>query len=274
MSELDHSPDDPGNDASGDSRRVILILAAGAALLLVGVIGWWVLAPAPTKPEEPPRAERPAPTRTEPAPPAPRVEEPPVEAPRESRARPKPAPKPAAPAEPAPVVPAAPARELTIDTDVPGALVFLDRKYLGNAPVKTTDVTAGSHQVNVSAEGYDGVARTIDVADSGPTSVTIALKEVRLNEVVEVVHKHGMGSCQGKLTADLNGFRYTPTKGDDGFTIPLNAVDGFDIDYMKKNLRLKRKGGKTWNFESTTGSADPLFIFHRDVEKARAKLAK
>ena len=39
--------------------------------------------------------------------------------------------------------------------------------------------------------------------------------------------------------------------------MPLDAVEGFEIDYLKKNLRLKRKGGKNWNFESPTGSADP-----------------
>jgi hypothetical protein len=157
---------------------------------------------------------------------------------------------------------------------VPGALVFLDRRFLGNAPVTLTDVTAGAHQVNVSAEGYDGVARTIDVAGSGPTKVAISLKEVRLDEAVDVVHKHAMGSCQGRLSASLDGFRFTPARGDDGFTMPLDAVESFEIDYMKKNLRLKRRGGRTWNFESPGGSADPLFVFHREVEKARAKLAR
>lgn len=274
MSELDHSPEEPSSESSGDSRRPLIIVGAAVVLLVAGAIGWWLMRPAPVAPGEPRQAERPAPRPEAPAPPAPAPETPPAEAPRETRVRPRPAPKPVTPVEPAPEAPPAPARELTIDTDVPGALVFLDRKYLGNAPVKTSDVTAGSHQVNVSAEGYDGVAQTIQVAEEGATSVTISLKEVRLNEVVEVVHKHAMGSCQGKLTATLNGFRYTPTKGNDGFSMSLAAVESFEIDYMKKNLRLKQKGGKTYNFESPTGSADPLFVFHRDVEKARLKLAK
>ena len=50
-------------------------------------------------------------------------------------------------------------------------------------------------------------------------------------------------------------------------------VDIFVVDYLKKNLRVKKRGGRTWNFEDPKGQADPLFVFHRDVEKARARLA-
>jgi hypothetical protein len=261
------------DESTGEGRRLYLIAGAAGVVLLLVLLAWWALRPAPVRPEAPPRAERPAAPSPSTPEATPRAEPPAAEPSREARPRARAAPKPA-PEAPEPVAPAAPARELTIETDVPGALVFLDRRFLGNAPVTTSDVTGGTHQVNVSAEGFDGVARTIDVAESGPTSVTILLKEVRLNESVDVVHKHGMGSCQGRLHADLSGFRFAPTKGDDGFTLPLSAVEGFEIDYLKKNLRLKRKGGRTWNFESPTGSADPLFIFHRDVEKARAKLAR
>jgi hypothetical protein len=168
--------------------------------------------------------------------------------------------------------PAAPLRQLLVETDVEGALVFLDRKYLGTAPLATNEVPAGSHQLNVSAEGYDGVARTIDIAEAGPTSVTIRLREVRLNESVVVVHKHGLGSCEGTLAADLSGFTFEPARGNDGFTLAMDAIASFEIDYLKKNLRLRQKGGRTWNFESPTGSADPLFVFHRDVEKVRQRL--
>jgi hypothetical protein len=166
-----------------------------------------------------------------------------------------------------------PLRALTIETDVPGALVFLDRTFVGNAPVTINEFTPGTHQINVSAQGYDGVAQTVDLPESGEKRVTISLKEVRLSESVEVVHKHRFGSCQGQLTADLSGFRFTPRQGKDGFTLPLSAVETFEVDYLNQNLRIKQRGGSTWNFESPTGSADPLFVFHRDVERARAKLA-
>ena len=36
---------------------------------------------------------------------------------------------------------------------------------------------------------------------------------------------------------------------------------------------MKQKGGKTWNFTDKNDNADVLFVFHRDVEAARKKLA-
>ena len=38
-------------------------------------------------------------------------------------------------------------------------------------------------------------------------------------------------------------------------------------------LRLKLKSGKSFNFTTKAVNADPLVVFHRDVEKARKKLA-
>lgn len=260
-----------GSDPQG---RTKLILALAAALVVVGaVVLWW--ASGREEPAAPTRAERTRPAPAAPAP-APKAAETPAPEPEPAAPRaagPRRRERAPAPEEPAPeATPPAPGPELRVETDVPGALVFLDRKFLGNAPVSTREVTAGPHQLNVSAEGYEGIARTIEVKEGEPTEVVVRLKEVRLDASVEVVHKHGVGSCSGRLTADLAGFRYVPAKGDDGFVLPFEAVEAFEIDYLKKNLRLKRKGGRTWNFESPTGSADPLFVFHRDVEKARAKL--
>ena len=87
-----------------------------------------------------------------------------------------------------------------------------------------------------------------------------------------MVHKHGMGSCEGTLTASLDGLRYeTPNKGD-AFSLPYAQVETFTVDYLEKNLRVKQSGGKTWNFTNKADNADPLFVFHRDVEAARKKL--
>jgi hypothetical protein len=264
------SMDEPGSGASG---RTKLMAALAAAVVVASAAAlWWASGREASPPAT--RVERAAPPPPAPAP-APRAAE--MSAPRPEPAAPRaPAPRrrDRAPApEPAPEAPApAPGPELRVETDVAGALVFLDRKFLGNAPVSTRDVTPGPHQLNVSAEGYEGIARTIEVKEAEPTEVVVRLKEVRLDASVDVVHKHAVGSCAGRLTADLSGFRFVPSRGDDGFVLPFEAVEAFEIDYLKKNLRLKRKGGRTWNFESPTGSADPLFVFHRDVEKARAKL--
>ena len=90
---------------------------------------------------------------------------------------------------------------------------------------------------------------------------------------MQVVHKHRLGSCEGRLAADVTGLRYTPTSGDDAFHAPLNGVQKLAVDYEEKRLRLKLKSGKSFNFTTRAVNADPLVVFHRDVEKARKKLA-
>ena len=63
------------------------------------------------------------------------------------------------------------------------------------------------------------------------------------------------------------------TSSTDAFTIRFDELDGFTVDYLKKDLRVKKRGGRTWNFDDPQGQADNLFVFHRDVEKARTRLA-
>jgi hypothetical protein len=178
------------------------------------------------------------------------------------------------PAAPDPVVEAPPeAGTLHIDADVPGAQVFIDRQFIGATPVTANNVKPGSHQVNISAEGYDGIAQTIDV-EPGPRDLRFRFKEVRLAARIDVVHKHRMGSCKGTLTATPQGMKYDTSDKDDAFTAALLDLDTFQVDYLEKNLRVKTKKGKQFNFTDPDGNADRLFVFHRDVEKARDRLKK
>lgn len=162
---------------------------------------------------------------------------------------------------------------LSVDADVPGAQVFVDRVFLGKTPLTTTDVKAGSHRLNVSAEGYDGIAQTIDVKP-GMQRVTVKLREVRLDVRLDVVHKHRMGSCRGTLIATPRGITYETTDRDDAFQVALADMDEFQIDYLEKNLRIRVKRGKRYDFTDPEGNADRLFVFHRDVSQARERLAK
>ena len=212
--------------------------------------------------------------------------------PREAPARPRPSPprEPAASRETAPsattrtaparepvepaataATPSRPAGALRVRSDVPGASVFLDRKFLGNTPLEVDGLAAGSHRLNVSVDGYEGHAQAVEIGDA-PAEVEVRFKDVRLDARVPVIHKHGMGSCTGHLIADTSGLRYETSNAGDAFTMPFADLDAFTVDYLKKSLRVKRRGGKTWNFEDPNGQPDPLFVFHRDVEKARARL--
>jgi hypothetical protein len=161
------------------------------------------------------------------------------------------------------------ATTLRVDADVPGANVFLDRKFLGTTPVETRDFEPGPHRLNVSAEGYEMYGESVELT-AGPNEVVVKFKEVRLDERVDVVHKHGVGSCRGRLVATTAGLRFEAEKAGDSFEAPLPSLEPLHIDYLNRNLRVKQKGGKTWNF--TADSADALLVFQKAVEKAREKL--
>lgn len=183
-----------------------------------------------------------------------------------------PAPKPAPEPEPAATAPAA-VGLLSIDSDVAGAQVFIDRQFVGVAPVKGHEVTPGLHKVNVSAQGFEGVAETIEVAP-GPRDLMIKLREVRLEAEIEVVHKHRFGSCEGRLVATPQGLRYVTSDQSDRFEVALSDFETLEVDYLKKNLKIKVRKGRTFDFTDAEGNADHLFVFHRDVVKARERLLK
>jgi hypothetical protein len=185
-----------------------------------------------------------------------------------------------APAEPAKPITAPAASEptstpatatLRIDSDVPGASVFIDRVYLGTTPLTAPNVTPGSHRLNASATGYEGIAENIDVV-AGPRDVMLRFKEIRLDVRVDVTHKHGVGSCTGTLSASPQGVKYVTSNENDAFAASLADVASLDLDFLAKNLRLKLKSGKTYNFTETGGGADQLYAFHRDVDKVIKKL--
>ena len=261
---------DTPESSSSPRRRMIAIF--GIALLVVAVaVSVWIL----SQPVGPPAgAVRQAPVAEQPRPVQPPVAEPAPEpatpgaaaaAPRRARPKPKPAPDPAEP-PPAPTT-----GTLTVESDVAGAMVFLDREFKGAAPVVIEGVAPGSHRLNLSAEGYEGFSDSVDIV-AGPNSVAVRFKEVKLDETIKVVHKHTVGSCEGRLRADPQGLRYETSNKNDAFTLKFAEVEAFEVDYLKKNLRIKQRGGRTYNF--TGESADTLFVFHKSVQKARERLAK
>ena len=173
---------------------------------------------------------------------------------------------PAAPAEP-------PGGLLHIDSDVAGAQVFIDRQYVGVTPLTAPNVSPGTHQLNVSAPGYSGIAQSVDV-EPGPRDLLFRFKEVRLNASIDVVHKHRLGSCSGRLIATPQGLRYETAEKDDAFSAPLSSLERFDVDYLARTLHVRPARGKQYDFTDPDGNADRLFIFHRDVDAARQRLAE
>ena len=246
-------------------RRAVA-LAAGVVVAMVVLIAF-LLRDAPAPPpaattNNPPPAPRVVPKKIDPdAPPAKAA--PPKKAPAK-KAEPKAAP----PATPEPATLAT----LRLESDVPGASVFIDRQFVGNTPLTLENLEPGSKRVQLTATGFDSIQRTIALRP-GQNNVTLRIKEVSLNTRTPVVHKHGIGSCAGTLSATLEGLLYETVNKGDAFTLPYSRVEVFNVNYLDKNLRVKERGGKTWNFTNKEENADALFVFHRDVEAARKKLA-
>jgi len=219
---------------------------------------------------------------TESRPPPRPIEEPPAIAPSappitpKGASAPRAAPTPARPIAASPVSP--PAAEvvattgtLVIESDVPETSVFIDRVYLGNAPVTVPNLAPGPHRLNMSVTGYEGIAETIEVA-AGTHTISIKFKEITLDERLAATHKHGIGSCAGTLRATPQGLTYDTTNADDAFTAPLTSLEVFEVDYVGKNLRVKIRGGNTYNFTDPEGNADRLYLFHQAVGKVRQRL--
>lgn len=252
--------EEPARTSRGPLLAIIIVL------LIVGAGGaaWLYLRWQPETAET--AAERETPPRDEASPPAEPEPRTPSAPPSASVPPPDTAPRPT-PSPP----PATPSGVLRVRSDVPGAMVFLDRKFLGETPLEVDGLTPGTHQLNVSVEGYEGHAQQVEIGDT-PAEVQVRFKEVRLDAAVPVVHKHGMGSCAGRLLADTQGIRFETANANDAFRLGFAELERFEVDYLKKNLRVKQRGGRTWNFEHPEGDADALFVFHRDVEKARSRL--
>jgi hypothetical protein len=172
-----------------------------------------------------------------------------------------------------PPIEAAPTKAtLRIETDVPGASVLIDRLGVGDAPITIRNLTPGPHRVNVIAPGYEGFAENLEL-EPGTRTLSIKFREIKLDEKLEVVHKHAIGSCKGSLTASPEGVRYSPAEGDHGFSVTLPAVDGIDVDYLATSLRLNAQG-RTLNFTPVDGNAERLLIFQTNVRKARERVIR
>jgi hypothetical protein len=252
----------------------VFIIAAIAALVTVGV-AFVILRPSSEAEKAPVSSSTVADPPASPAAPAPAPSAAPPPAARPAPRRAATAAAPAeAPAEAPPAAAATPTRgTLTIQSDVPGAQVFIDRKFIGNAPVTIDDLEPGQHRLNMSADGFEGIARTIDV-EAGPREMTVRFREVRLSAALPVVHRHRIGSCSGRLAASADGIRYETPNRDDGFSAALSDLEIFEVNYQERNLRIKLRKGREYNFTDPERDADRLFVFHRDVERARGLLAK
>jgi hypothetical protein len=161
---------------------------------------------------------------------------------------------------------------LHVEADVPDASVFVDRRFVGKAPVDMRDLAPGPHHVNVSADGYAMHAEDVEIG-AEPRAVSVRFTEIRLDESLAVVHKHAVGSCQGILKAGPSGLSFEAKSGKDAFQAPFADLTRFEVDYLNKTLRVSLRGGHSYNFTIAGASADPLLVFQQAVDAVRKRLA-
>jgi hypothetical protein len=241
----------------------IVVIAAIAVAIVGAVVVVQLRAPQPAH-------ETPAPAPVVKTAPPPAVSEPPRPAPPPPAPFPKPASKAAAPTTAPETAPTT--GTLHITSDVPDTSVFIDRQFLGTAPITAKDLTPGTHHLNMSATGYDGIFQDITV-EAGEHDLAMSLKDIKLDEKIAVVHKHLTGSCRGMLIATPQQIRYETTDKNDAFSVALTDLETFEADYVAKNLKLKIKKGKTYNFADADDNVERLYTFQKTVDKVRQKLS-
>jgi len=244
------------------NRQLLVVLMLGAvALGAAWFVGVFETTPVSEVVEAPAESTAPAPTAPTPDPsPAPATPRP-VE-PRATAAAPL----------PVPVAPPAPTTAtLRIDSDVAGAQVFVDNKFVGTAPATVTGVAPGQRKVDVQAPGFESVGEFVNVSP-GERDIVISLRTIRLDQKVAVKHNHRAGSCEGTLIATPEGIRYQTTNANDGFSVALTGIDVFEVDFLKNNLRIRIRGGRTYDFSDSSGRADGIYLFHQEVDKVRQRI--
>ena len=239
----------PGEPPPKRSPTPLIVALAALGALALGLAAWLTRSPERATPR--PAAKASPAARSTPAPPP---------SPPRQAAAPRPTPS-----------AASRAAVLRVEADVADASVFVDHRFVGKAPVDVRDVKPGPHRVNVSAEGHEMYAEEIEVGPEART-VSVRFTEVRLDESMAVVHKHRIGSCRGLLRADPGGLAFEAEGGKDSFRGPLSDLERFDVDYLKKTLRVSLRGGRSYDFTVEGRSADPLLVFQQKVDKARKRL--
>jgi len=170
------------------------------------------------------------------------------------------------------------AATLRVKSNVAGAQVRLDGKSVGSTPLELKDVQPGSHELTVSADGYDTHTETLtlDFA-SGSQDVTVDLKKpsasAQLRESIGVKHKHRIPtrSCEGVLRATTGGIEYE-TDHEDRFSVSFSEIE--KVEFKGKSLNLKIREGKSYSFAERNENSNALGAFHDRIRAAMDQMTQ
>jgi hypothetical protein len=152
-------------------------------------------------------------------------------------------------------------------------LVVVVVSVMNNMPSRSEE-TAPTQDEAASTPSEPAAVRPGPPAVLTPSKPPTQAEAVRFDAAVPTVHKHRLGSCEGTLRVSSAGLSYSTTDEDDAFRLPLAEVDQFEFDAERKNLRVRQRGGRTWNFTSRGDDVSGLSAFARQVERARRQTGR
>ena len=87
---------------------------------------------------------------------------------------------------------------------------------------------------------------------------------------VGAVHDHVFGNCTGQLVVSQNGVRYE-TSHKDAFAVAYADLEQFEVDAVKRRLKIKPRGGRTYHFTHPRRASGELADFHAEAQQARTR---
>ena len=95
---------------------------------------------------------------------------------------------------------------ITVESDVAGANVFLNRNFKGNTPVTIADLQPGEYNLTVSVEGHDVVSRKVEVGRR-PVPVRVEFGDLVATLDVRVASftSTASGRARGRLSPRRRG---------------------------------------------------------------------
>ena len=146
------------------------------------------------------------------------------------------------------------------------AVISVWQNYPGETPEPDAAPTDHVKEESPAPQAPPPGEATSPVPQPAPAAPPAAAK---VDARLPVVHKHRFGDCEGTLRAVPGTLTYATAHKEDGFRLAFAEVETFELDAEKKNLRIRRRGGKTWNFTTRGDDAIALSTFHKEATRAR-----
>ena len=212
-------------------------------------------APRPVDPDPPAASPPPAA--------APSASRPPAAVPSASRppaAAPSASPPPANAVPPAaPETPPAGFGRVLIRTTPAGALVTLDGRPRGAAPLSLGDVSPGTHRLGVAAPGYVSEEREITVSAGAPaTAVNVALTPLAAVEAPARGAPGGAGARVGAGSLYVVSRPAGATVTVDDAVVGVTPVAAPDVAFGTHRVRIELPGYRPWVTEVDVSGTEPV----------------